>query len=119
MGWFDAFKGYAFQGSGVKIVASADGKRVWAEKEGEFPVLSATERALLVDAARDVGATLTDPTGVFANSVRFEARIESGCNETHYRVSEFGSAEYRQRSYREIQQCIDDKVREELAKIGK
>jgi len=118
-GWFDAFKGFAFQGKGVKIATNADGSKVWVEKEGDFHILTATERAMLVDTARDMGAVLVDPDGVYRDSVRFEAHLESQSNDIHYRNSSFGSDDYRQRSYREMQQNIADKEREELAKVGR
>ena len=72
-----------------------------------------------LDAELEGIATLTDPTGVFASSVRFEAHLESQSNDIHYRNSSFGSEDYRRRSYREMEQCIADKTREELAKIGR
>jgi len=74
---------------------------------------------MLVDTARDMGAVLVDPDGVYRDSVRFEAHLESQSNDIHYRNSSFGSDDYRQRSYREMQQNIADKEREELAKVGR
>jgi hypothetical protein len=121
-GWFDAFKGFAFQGKGVKIATNADGSKVWVEREGETHILSATERAMLVDTARDMGAVLVDPDGVYRDSVRFEAHLESQSADVHYRAnihSDFFGGAYNERTYREMQQNIADKEREELAKVGR
>jgi hypothetical protein len=123
MGWFDVFKGFAFQGKGVKIATNADGSKVWVEKEGDFHILTATERAMLVDTARDMGAVLVDPDGVYRDSVRFEAHLERQSADVHYRAHTdsdfFGGGAYNERTYREMQQNIADKEREELAKLGR
>jgi hypothetical protein len=113
MAYFDTFSG-SFEK--VRICTSKDGKRVWAEKTGDYPCLTGNERDMLKDTARSIGAKLTDPDGIYRRSVDSEARIarsrvEAGDDSNR---SMGISDEYRSRSRREQIAAIKEQEKREL-----